>query len=158
MQNSTPEFLIALTSGAHWAAVGITLLAVALTVGLHFEVMERLNYSLPKWKHIPARLRILGLMVFLLGLHVAEIWIFGIGIHLACYFPSLGTVNGATDIGLLNAVYLSATTYSTLGYGDLIPLGPIRFLLGTESLVGLLMIGWSASFTYLEMQRYWRTP
>lgn len=95
-------------------------------------------------------------MVCLLGLHVVEIWIYGVGIHLAVHFPSLGEISGIADVGLLDSVYLSATTYSTLGYGDLVPRGPIRFLLGTEALVGLLMITWSASFTYLEMQRYWR--
>ena len=26
---------------------------------------------------------------------------------------------------------------------------------GIESLVGLLMVSWTASFTYLEMRRYW---
>jgi hypothetical protein len=26
---------------------------------------------------------------------------------------------------------------------------------GVEALVGLLMIGWSASFTYLMMERFW---
>jgi hypothetical protein len=28
---------------------------------------------------------------------------------------------------------------------------------GMESVTGLLLITWSASFTYLEMVRYWRT-
>jgi hypothetical protein len=33
----------------------------------------------------------------------------------------------------------------------------MRFMAGVEGLVGLVLIGWSASFTYLEMQRYWPT-
>jgi hypothetical protein len=28
---------------------------------------------------------------------------------------------------------------------------------GTEALAGLVLITWSASFTYLEMERYWRS-
>jgi hypothetical protein len=28
-------------------------------------------------------------------------------------------------------------------------------LAGVEALTGLLMISWTASFTYLEMNRYW---
>ena len=39
----------------------------------------------------------------------------------------------------------------------MIPLGAIRFLAGTESLTGFLLITWSASFTCLEMQRFWKT-
>jgi hypothetical protein len=57
---------------------------------------------------------------------------------------------------LLDAVYLSTATFTTVGYGDLIPQGPLRLLLGIESLSGFLLVTWSASFTYLEMQRNWR--
>ncbi len=96
-------------------------------------------------------------MLILLMLHVVEIWLFGIVIDLVGYFPDLGVITGMHPVGILDAVYLSATTYSTVGYGDLVATGPIRILLGTEALVGLLMITWSASFTYLEMRRYWRT-
>jgi hypothetical protein len=53
-------------------------------------------------------------------------------------------------------VYFSATVYSILGFGDIIPGGPLRLLVGIESVTGLLMITWSASFTYLEMVQYWR--
>ena len=43
----------------------------------------------------------------------------------------------------------------TLGLGDLSPVGTVRLLAGMESLTGLLLITWSASFTYLEMSRVW---
>ena len=58
--------------------------------------------------------------------------------------------------GLADAMYLSAVTYSTVGFGDVAPIGGIRFLAATESLIGLMMVTWSASFTYLEMSRHWR--
>ena len=46
--------------------------------------------------------------------------------------------------------------YTTVGFGDLVPDGPIRMIASTEALVGLAMITWSASFSYLQMQRIWR--
>jgi hypothetical protein len=58
---------------------------------------------------------------------------------------------------VFDAIYFSASVFTTLGFGDLSPVGPIRFVAGTEALTGLVLIGWSASFTYLEMQRYWST-
>jgi hypothetical protein len=67
-----------------------------------------------------------------------------------------GTVAGADPLGLLDAVYLAAGTYTTVGFADLVPVGPIRFLAGTMALTGLVLITWSASFTYLEMERFWR--
>jgi hypothetical protein len=57
---------------------------------------------------------------------------------------------------LLDAVYLSAVTFTTVGFGDLAPTGPIRFLCGTEALTGFILITWSASFLYLEMEQFWR--
>jgi hypothetical protein len=32
----------------------------------------------------------------------------------------------------------------------------MRFLIGTESLTGFVLITWSASFTCLEMEQFWR--
>jgi hypothetical protein len=55
-------------------------------------------------------------------------------------------------------LYFSAETYTSLGFGDIYPLGEIRMVVGVEALTGLLMIAWTASFTYLEMQRYWDRP
>jgi hypothetical protein len=59
---------------------------------------------------------------------------------------------------VFDVIYFSAITFTTVGFGDLSPVGPIRFLSGTEALTGFVLITWSASFTYLEMERFWRNP
>ena len=58
---------------------------------------------------------------------------------------------------LLDCVYFSFTTYTPLGTGDIEPIGDLRFLTGLESLTGLVLITWTASFIYLEMTRYWES-
>jgi hypothetical protein len=72
------------------------------------------------------------------------------------HVPDVGFVHGehGSD-NLFDAIYLSATTYTTLGIGDLAPVGAVRLVSGMEALTGFLMITWSASFTYLEMSRLW---
>ena len=45
--------------------------------------------------------------------------------------------------------------FTTLGFGDLNPLGALRIIASLKSLTGLVLIGWSASFTYLSMQEFW---
>ncbi len=37
----------------------------------------------------------------------------------------------------------------------IVPMGPVRFITGTEALSGLTFITWSASFTFLEMLKTW---
>jgi hypothetical protein len=151
----TPDFTTAVVSLPHWIMVLVTLLLVALAVGLHYEALERLNDWLPRWGLRP-RPRVLLLIISVLLVHTAEIWIFGMGIYAIVQFPELGQVTGVPVIKLLDAVYLSATTFTTVGYGDLAPHGPMRLVMGVEALTGLVLITWSASFTYLEMQRFWR--
>ncbi|MDE2150684.1 MAG: two pore domain potassium channel family protein [Gammaproteobacteria bacterium] len=151
----TPDLLTALTSGTYWGIVGIALLLIGVTVGLHYEVLQRLNCAIPR-SRLPPRRRVLLLIFGILAAHTVEIWIFGVGLHLATLHPAFGSIGGAAHHELLDSIYLSATTYTTVGYGDLVPHGPIRFLLGLEALTGLVLITWSASFTYLEMRRYWK--
>ena len=52
-------------------------------------------------------------------------------------------------------MYFSAETYTSLGFGDISPLGPIRMIAGFEALHGLLMIGWSSSILFISMERFW---
>ena len=46
------------------------------------------------------------------------------------------------------AVYFSAVTYTTTGYGDIVLPGPWRLVGGIEALTGILMCGWSAAFFF----------
>jgi hypothetical protein len=39
--------------------------------------------------------------------------------------------------------------------GDPDARGPLRLIAGVKSLNGLVLIGWSASFTYLAMEKSW---
>jgi hypothetical protein len=55
----------------------------------------------------------------------------------------------------LDYVYFSITTFTTLGIGDVYAHGPLRLVAGVESLNGLVLIGWSASFTYITMEKVW---
>lgn len=149
------HFFEALQSIEHWIMVVVTLVLCGLAVVLHYEVLERLNSWLPHSK-IRKRARVLVSIFIMLGAHVVEVWIFAFGIFLCSFNPGLGQVIGIEGLGLFDAVYLSAATFTTVGYGDISPLGPLRFMMGCESLTGFVLITWSASFTYLEMQRYWK--
>ncbi|GJL55491.1 MAG: hypothetical protein NPIRA02_26230 [Nitrospirales bacterium] len=100
-------------------------------------------------------------MVCILGAllaHVIEVWVFGFGYFYLTRFKEFDWLEGVVSQPTLeDCGYYSFVTYTTLGFGDLIPKGPIRFLTGMEALKGLLLITWTASFMYLQMQRFWQT-
>ncbi|HTQ76428.1 MAG TPA: potassium channel family protein [Burkholderiales bacterium] len=135
--------------------VAITAAAVAGTVALHYGGLEWMSRKLLHIRH--HRRSVLYAIFGALALHIAEIWLFGFGYWLLQAVPEAGVIQGMAKDLLLDCVYFSATVYSTVGFGDLSPVGPIRFVAGTESLTGFVMIGWTASFTYLEMERRWRS-
>lgn len=141
--------------GINALVVLTTALAVALSVMLHYEGLAQMARRLPNvsgQRHAKVLYGIFGVVI----LHVAEIWVFGAFAWGLLAIPGVGHVAGADTLGLLDAVYLSAVTFTTVGFGDLAPVGPIRFLCGMEALSGFVLITWSASFTYLEMNRFWR--
>lgn len=146
-------FDIHLDTGHFWA-VAITLIAVVACITLHYEVSLRLWRRLEQ-SHSSLRRRFLKLIFGLFAAHVTEIWIFALAMALLAPHPLAGELVGGEAIAFLDYVYFSAITYTTLGYGDLIPSGPIRFVSGTEALIGFMLITWSASLTFLEMQRHW---
>jgi len=144
-----------LSSPGNWLAVAVTLFIVALCVVAHYEVLSACNRYLPLLT-THRRRRVLILIFIVLVTHVAEIWLFGIGYFLLSRQYALGDLVGLPTTELPDFVYFSAVTYSTLGFGDAVPVGAIRFLAGTEALTGFVMITWSASYAFLEMQRDWR--
>jgi hypothetical protein len=144
----------------NWAAnlvvVAATVAAVVAAVLVHYEGLVWLARWIAKAGERPVRRRVMHGVFVMLGLHVAEIWIFGLVLWLLVQWPACGHIAGDDPLVFFDAVYFSAMTFTTVGFGDITPVGPIRFLSGTEAITGFVLIGWTASFTYLEMERYWR--
>ena len=135
-----------------------TLITVAVAVLAHYEGLGWMASRLTSL-HSRRRRKVLFGVYGILALHVAEIWMFGGTYWLLLHLASSGSISGMEQAPFLDAVYLSAVTFTTVGFGDVAPVGPIRFLAGTEALTGFILITWSASFLYLEMQQFWRrTP
>jgi hypothetical protein len=54
---------------------------------------------------------------------------------------------------LPSALYFSAVTYTTTGYGDLVLAEGWRLLAAVEALTGILMCGWSTGFFFAIVNR-----
>ena len=134
--------------------VAATLAAVTLSVLTHYDGLVLASRGLARLGG-RQRVKVLYGIASVLALHVVEIWIFGLITWALLRWPEFGSLRPAAQ-HLFDVIYFSAVTFTTVGYGDLAPVGPIRFLSGTEALTGFVLLTWSASFTYLEMERFWR--
>ena len=138
----------------------VVLFAAGLVVAtgfLHYEVLRGLNVRLPGLV-LPDRFKLLVVIAAAFVTHALEILLYGLAIYVLVGVAGVGSLAGASESLWSACLYFSAETYTSLGFGDLTPTGPVRFLAGVEALNGLLLIGWTASFTYIAMERFWKTP
>jgi len=134
-----------------FVTVSVAVLLVVMVVCTHYEVF-RIVYRLLSRLKIRPRFRLVFIILGALLAHVLEIWIFAFGFYFLCKNTEFGSIQGNFDNGLLSYVYYSAVCYTTLGFGDLVPVGHIRFLTAMTALSGLVMITWTAAYAFLEMQ------
>lgn len=141
--------------GPYLSVMSITTVVVIACVVLHYEALTALTRIL-KRVHLPPRSRILLLIFSILCVHVVEIWVFGVAYLGLIQDAQRGGLVASHPIGIFDSVYFSAVCFTTLGLGDVVPVGPIRFMAGTQALCGFVLITWSGSFTFVEMQRFWK--
>ena len=134
----------------------INSLIVASVVIIHYEFIYRMVIYLPKMK-VKHRYRIvIGVFAALIA-HVIEIWLFALAYYAKNLSEGWGELSGNFDGSLMDCAYFSFTVYTTVGFGDIEPSGYLKHLTGIESLTGLVLITWTASFLYFEMQRHWQS-
>jgi hypothetical protein len=139
-----------------------TLVLFLVCVIIHYEGLRGLTRWVAHGVFRP-RQRIATLICAQFFLHLIEICIFATGYFVLAEQFAFGALLNVVDAGnplidpssFADYFYYSAVVYTTLGMGEIVPVGPVRFLTGMESVIGLLLITWSASFTFIEMQRYW---
>ncbi len=128
---------------------------VATAVLIHFEALNQLSRAIPIL-NIKPRLRVLFGIFGALFAHVIEIWAFAFGYYFMVHQGSFGSLEGHFNKSLMDCSYFSFVSYTSLGYGDIVAKGDIRFTAGLEALTGLVLISWTASFMFIEMQKLWK--
>jgi hypothetical protein len=131
-------------------------LIVAVAVMIHYEFLYHMTKLIKSMK-IGHRYRIVLGVFGALAAHAVEVWIFAFAFFAMHRAEGWGHLEGNFGGSLMDCAYFSFTTFTTLGFGDIAPIGDLRYLTGIESLTGLVLITWTASFLYLEMQRYWES-
>ncbi|QJB68518.1 two pore domain potassium channel family protein [Parasphingorhabdus halotolerans] len=134
-------------------AFSVSALLIAACLYLHFKALRN-GARIISELGAGVRRQMLLVMTMIFLTHLLEIVIFAIAIW-AMAHNGVGSLSGAHTSTVADFFYFSIASYTTLGIGDITPEGPIRVVVGIEALTGLLLIAWSASFTYLTMERIW---
>ena len=109
-------------------------------VALALRQIWRINAGLMGfWRQAWVSIRLAALMILC---HMVEIaaW--------AAAYVWYGAI-----VDLPSAIYFSAVTYTTTGYGDIVLPGDWRLVGGVEALTGILMCGWSTAFFFWALIR-----
>ena len=131
----------------------ILLIAIALIVFavlIHYyalRAIEKLLAGVDRLLHIQLAVAVICAVIA----HVTEVFLFAL-VWLWLHRAGLVQFNIASP-DLMDFFYFSGSTYTTVGYGDIVPLSDGRVLAVVESVVGLVLITWTASYTYFEMSR-----
>ena len=133
-------------------ALAILLLALLMTVvhGVGVVLTTRLlklEDSALKAHRLDSRAfgLLTSMALFLFGLHALEIGLF------AGFYLAVGAIGGIEE-----ALYFSASSYTTLGHPDLDFPERWRLVGAMEGLVGFLLIGWSTAVFVTDMNKLLR--
>jgi hypothetical protein len=125
---------------AAWSLMAVCVIvhALGLTAALRWIAQQpRTERRFFRWTWVFIRLA-----AWIIVLHVIEIIVWAAFFHWKAAMPDLQS-----------AIYFSAATYTTTGYGDLVLAEQWRLLAGIEALTGILMSGWSTGFFFAFVNR-----
>lgn len=136
-----------------------------LIIACSLNVYEILRYMWSKLPDmtLPPRMRVMMVLAATFVAHILNIWFFG-AIYYMFHYNNLGALTGAAVdngtfiVDIFSCMYYSAVIYTTLGLGDITPTGALRMITNVESLTGFILIGWTVSFTYIAMLKFWELP
>ena len=133
-------------------ACSTSLILIITCVLFHYEALRFIGTSAARVEQ--HRRAVLVVIFGVVAAHLAEILLYALAMYLG-HTLGLGALVGASHPHATQYFYLSAETFTTLGLGDIYPTGDLRLIASLEPLIGMLLIGWSGSYTYLAVQRYW---
>ena len=128
-----------------WALMGLCVAIHASGLAVALDRLRRWRGS-PEtyWRSTWLYVRIAGWVVLL---HLLEITVWAVFYARADAFADAPA-----------ALYFSAVTYTTTGYGDLLLPPTWRIVGGVEALTGILMCGWSTGFFFAVTSRIQAPP
>lgn len=134
--------------------LGMIAISVAMVFSCFFVHYETLRVLMWATAGVRGRERLaLSLaMAALIAAHIVEIAMFAGAYFVSVHVLRLGSFVETRSMMPVDYFYYAAETYSSLGYGDIYPLGNLRLLASITPLVGILLLGWSGAFLFSLVQ------
>ncbi|MEM1194773.1 MAG: potassium channel family protein [Pseudomonadota bacterium] len=136
-------------------ALVLSALLVAASIFIHYETLRVTTIGATDLGVRP-RMRLWMMLAGAVASHLIHIALYAGAYLLLEFYFEVGAIEGPDSGPANDAFYFSIVCYTTLGFGDVYPSGELRLLSGIEALNGLVMVTWTASMTYLHMERFWR--
>ena len=136
----------------------MTILAAPLlslvAVGVHYEALVFAS-AFVKRVAGTARVGVALAVILALGAHMAEVMLYA-----GAWWVLIDA--GLVELSVpspspMETVYFSGSIYTSLGFGDIVPVRGGQILAVSEAVTGLVLIAWTASYTFFEMRSHWET-
>jgi hypothetical protein len=126
------------------ALVGATVIIQAGFMLLGLGALERLRTAERTFSHHHATLVIVSFVLFMFLAVVIDVWIW------ALVYWTLGAITFFEE-----ALYFSTTSFTTIGYGDVLLTRDWRLLSAFEGANGMIIFGWTTALVIAVIQRFY---
>jgi hypothetical protein len=124
--------------------VGATVIVQAMFMLGGLRVLERLRTNEREFGHHHATLIIVLFVLFMFLAVIVDVWIW------AAVYVFVGAIGSFED-----ALYFSTTSFTTIGYGDIVLAHDWRLLGSFEGANGMIIFGWTTALVIAAIQRFY---
>ncbi len=135
-------------------AAFVSIIMIIITVSIHYTILRAVSFFLTTYCRPKESMVFLAICGVFLA-HLLEISAYAGAFYWLSQVTDAGNLVGAIQGDFMSYFYYSIVMYTSLGIGDVFPVDHLRIISGIETLNGLVLIGWSTSFTFLIMRSFW---
>ena len=135
-------------------AIVLTAMLIAACTAIHYRALRFASYFVTPSRHAGHCLAVTVVVIVLA--HTFEALLYAVGFWTAVHNLQIGDLvssassDGAT-LAFMDYYYFSLVNFTTLGRGDLMPAGHLRFMTAMEAFHGFLLITASGTFVLQVM-------
>jgi hypothetical protein len=137
-----------------FAATAIAAILLVASVLLHFQAMTLTRRTLEGSGLNRRPGALIGMSAMLLA-QLLSVLLYALAYLALAQWFDIGSLAGEIEGAFIDQFYFSLASYTTLGTGDIYPVGGFRIISGIQALNGIALIGWTVSFAYTLMRDGW---